>query len=286
MNFLSVDLEDWHTSAYLRDYVNENNLCSRIEYTTERILTLFSKRKVKATFFVLGSVAASHPELIRQIAREGHEIASHGYSHTPLWDLSKQDFRKELQDTNKLLSTISGKRVKGFRAPYASLDLSTKWSIEILKEEGFLYDSSIFPMKTPLYGMPDAPLSKYIISPETLKESLHHEDLSEIPFTVFDFKGFKIPCTGGIYGRFLPMSVWLKLLKNIEQKRPLNIYFHPWETDDKMPEVKTPLYNRLVSYYNNSEYLKKIDVLLQEFKFDSFENILFSGKGSAEVLNH
>jgi peptidoglycan-N-acetylglucosamine deacetylase len=283
MNFLSVDLEDWHTSAYLRNYVNKSNFQSRIEFSTEKILHLFSKKKVKATFFVLGSVAESHPELIKIISDEGHEIASHGFSHTPLWHLSAEEFKKELQQTNELLSGITSKKVIGFRAPYASLNLQTKWAVDILKEQSFLYDSSIFPMKTPLYGMPNTPLNCYRISSENLMESKSKNDIIEVPFTIFSAKGIKVPCTGGIYGRFLPEKIWVGLLKNIELIRPLNIYFHPWEIDDKLPRINVPVYNRLVSYYNIKNYLNKIEVLLNTFAFDSFENILFANKKTEQI---
>lgn len=275
-HFLSVDLEDWHTSAYLREYVNKANLEYRIEYTTNKIIELFDGKNVKATFFALGSIAQKYPKLIKLIKENNHEIASHGYSHTPLWNLNKETFREELVKTNCILESITGEKVIGFRAPYASLNQNTAWALDVLEDLGFKYDSSIFPMKTPLYGVKDAPNYIYKISSSDIKTHNSSAIITEIPFTIYKKNFLKIPCTGGIYGRFLPLPILNSLLKKIAKSRPINFYFHPWEIDLLQKKIKTPLYNHIVSYYGINTYYKKITNVLEEFNFTSFREKLIT----------
>jgi len=273
-HFLSVDLEDWFTSAYLRDYVGNQNPVSRILETSKQILDVFENNNIKATFFVLGSIVESNPDLIKIIHQNGHEIASHGYSHTPLWELNKNSFEEEIKKTNALISNITNKKVKGFRAPYASLDHSTAWMLDILEKYDFLYDSSIFPMRTPLYGCKDAPLASYKISSNNIIQHNSKAKLIEVPFSVYQCGIIKIPCTGGIYGRFLPSFILHQFLKSISKSRSINFYFHPWEIDKEIPKIKVPLYNTIVSYYNTKNYLNKINYLVKKYKFTSFEKKL------------
>lgn len=273
-HFLSVDLEDWYTSAYLRKFVTPQNFESRIQESTELILTLFDCLNVKATFFVLGSIAEKFPNLIAEIHHKGHEIASHGFSHTPLWELDKTKFEAELIKTNDILSSITNKKVYGFRAPYASLDHSTSWSIEVLEKQGFIYDSSIFPMKTPLYGVKNAPLVSYKISARNIALPDEKGSILEIPFSVIKTPLGKIPCTGAIYNRFFPQALNQLLQGELAKKQALNFYFHPWEIDPSIPKIKAPILNRFVSYYNVKIYLKKIEKTLGNFEFTSFEKKL------------
>jgi len=273
-HLISVDLEDWFTSAYLRDYVKPGNCFWQIEESTRPILELFDRKKIQATFFVLGSVAESKPEIVKDIFSRGHEIASHGYSHTPLWNLRPEEFRNEVKRTNAILQNITGKKVRGFRAPYASLDESTAWAIDILEEEGFEYDSSIFPMKTPLYGAPGTPFNTYRISSKNIMQHTPAAKITEIPFTIYQKGILKIPCTGAVYGRLIPAVLLRYLLKQVALSRTVNFYFHPWETYAKTPQIPVPLFNRFISYYGNAGYLKKIETVLDSFNFISFEKYL------------
>lgn len=274
LHFLSIDLEDWHTSAYLRNHLPSGKPISQIVQSTQPILDLLQKTGTVATFFTLGSVAKEHPSLIKKIASHGHEIASHGYSHTPLWQLNVNSFRKEVVETNKILEDITGKQVKGFRAPYCSLDFTTSWMLPVLEEAGFEYDSSIFPMRTTLYGVSGAPTGIYRISHQNILQHSPQSAILEIPFTIASFAGIKIPCTGGVYGRILPFSILNILLNKVAKRQPLNFYFHPWETYSLTPSINVPYFHRLVSYYNNSHYMERIEKLLNHFHFSSFERIL------------
>jgi len=274
LNLLSVDLEDWYTSAYLRDYVSKEECSPRIVESTVAILDLFNSKNVKATFFVLGTIAEKEPELIRRISSNSHEIASHGYSHTPLWNLTPAEFKKEIRLANQILQDITGKKVIGYRAPYASLEHKTAWAITVLEEEGFKYDSSLFPMRTPIYGVSGNPLAVYRISRQDILKHTPEATLIEIPFTVLSLGPFKIPCTGGIYGRFLPTPILKLLLRQVVKSQPINFYFHPWESYSDIPRVAAPIYNRVVSYYNTSGYLAKIESVIGSFNFTSFEHFL------------
>jgi polysaccharide deacetylase family protein (PEP-CTERM system associated) len=274
VHFLSIDLEDWHTSAYLRHHLPCGKPISRIEQSTQPILDLLEKTATTATFFVLGSVAKDHPHLIKKIANAGHELASHGYSHTPLWQLNPDSFRSEIVNTNNTIENITGKKVKGFRAPYCSLDHSTAWMLPILETEGFVYDSSIFPMRTILYGVSGAPSAPYRIAASNILAHNPDSVLLEIPFTVATVAGIKIPCTGGVYGRVLPFSILRFLLKKTASRQPLNFYFHTWETDHLTPRISAPIFNRFVSYFNNGIYLNRVEKLLTEFHFSSFEKLI------------
>jgi peptidoglycan-N-acetylglucosamine deacetylase len=266
----SVDLEDWDTSAYLRDYVTGRDTRPKIVEATVPILELLEKHGVKATFFVLGVLAERFPDLIKNIAQRGHEIASHGYSHTPLWNLTQESFRHELITTNLIIEDIVGIKPLGFRAPYASLDSRTSWAINILEQEGFKYDSSIFPMITPLYGVPNAPLCGYKISSKNIYENNPEGKIVEVPFTIFKFGPIKIPCTGGFYGRVLPAPVLKYFFKAINRFRPVNFYFHPWETFADIPKIKAPLFNKFVSYFNVKSYLRKIEHIVNAAKCITF----------------
>src|SRR5690606_19576845 len=199
---------------------------------------------------------------------------SHAYHHTPLWQKNEQQFRNEITATNKLIEDFTGKKVKGFRAPYASLNNSTAWVLPILEEEGFIYDSSIFPMKTPLYGVSNAPLDIYRIDKKNILKHHPNAALIEIPFTIFKYGFVEIPCTGGIYGRYLPLPLLKFLLNQISVKRSLNFYFHPWETDKDIPKIDAPLYNKMVAYYRTGTYLERIEAIISSFQFTSFEKFL------------
>lgn len=274
MNFLSIDLEDWHTSAYLREYVNEANYTPRIEESTLLILNSLERLNIKATFFILGSIAKKYPVLIKKIAAHGHEIASHGFSHTPLWNLNPTLFATEILETNKILEDLTGEKILGFRAPYASLRQDTSWAIDVLKEANFRYDSSIFPMRTPLYGVKNAPTSLYKISSNNICKNDPQSKLLEIPFTIYKNKFLSIPCTGGIYARFLPEFFLIYLLQKIEKKQGLNFYFHPWEIDNQIPKIDVPIYNKIVSYYKINNHLAKIERISSRFQFQTFKSAL------------
>ena len=159
----------------------------------------------------------------------------------------------------------------GFRAPFASLDNSTKWAIPILLEEGFRYDSSIFPMKTPVYGVNGAPLEAYFISENDVRQADPEKRLLEVPFTILKTPLTNIPCGGGIYGRILPEEVLKRMWMKIAEKRTLNIYFHPWETDGKHPNVQIPVLRKWLAHFNGSNYLDKLDRLIDISSFTSFQ---------------
>lgn len=270
---ISIDVEDWYHSGHLKEYVVEKDKVKRISFTIDMILDLFERNNIFATFFVLGEIARENPSIIKKIYSKGHEIASHGYSHTPLWYLSYEKAQQEIRDTNHILSDIIGKKIIGYRAPHYSLDEKTSWLINILEEEGFEYDSSIFPVKTPLHGISGADLSPYYISKDNLLSNTSGAKLIEFPLTVYKLGKIKIPCTGGIYGRYIPQWMLLKILKEVSYNRLVNFYFHPWEIDKEIPKIDVPFKNKMVAYYNIGSYLGKIEKLIQTLPFSSFERV-------------
>lgn len=275
-NLFSVDFEEWYTSAYLRhDIKDDNNKKSIISTSTIPILELLKKHNTTATFFVIGSVAEKNPEVIEKIHSEGHEIASHGYSHKPLFWLTKEDFEDEVNKTNRILYKITKEKVRGFRAPYFSIDKKHSWGIDVLRKNGFYYDSSIFPAKTPLYGEPDAPTVPYKPSQNNILIHDEKSDFVEYPMTVYKFIGktYGIPLCGGFYGRALPVQITKFLAQKINAKgQSLNFYFHPWETDSNTPRIDVSLKKRFITYYGINSYLKKIESLLKSFDFESFRD--------------
>lgn len=203
INALSIDLEYWHSAELVRKKVSEKNKAPvDIENSVLPILNLLNKYDVKATFFVLGKVAEEQPDLVKKIHDENHEIASHGYSHIPLHELRKKKFEQEIKKSVDLITAITEEKVIGFRAPSFSIDNSTKWAFQILKKYGFLYDSSVFPMKTKLYGVSKAPLTIYKPSHEDITKHDKNERILEFPLTIHK-SIINIPISGGFYFRLL-----------------------------------------------------------------------------------
>lgn len=272
-NAMVVDLEHWYSPELLRDYLPVQNTDQDVE-SIQPILTLFDKYNVKATFAILGSVAERHPELIKEIYNRGHEIASHAYSHKMLHELGKEGFEEEIKKSVELLSSITGEKPIGFRAPSFSIDNSTKWAFEILEKYGFKYDASIFPAKTMLYGEPDAPVFIYRPSKEDVTKSDMKGNIIEFPMTVLKI-GTNIPLAGGFYMRVLPFWLFKLGIKTVNKERPAIIYIHPWEFYSKTPRLNLSLFSRFVTYYGINSNLKKLERLLQQFKFTTIQGILY-----------
>jgi polysaccharide deacetylase family protein (PEP-CTERM system associated) len=272
-NALVVDLEHWYSPELLKNHLPAQNIDQDIE-SIEPILALFDKYNVKATFAILGSVAEKHPELIKEIYNRGHEIASHAYSHKMLHELGKEGFEEEIKRSVELLSSITGEKPIGFRAPSFSIDNSTKWAFEILEKYGFKYDASIFPAKTMLYGEPEAPVFIYRPSKKDVTKNDMKGEIIEFPMTVLKF-GTNIPLAGGFYMRVLPFW-FLKLgIKTVNKKRPAIIYIHPWEFYSKTPRLNLSLFSRFVTYYGINSNFTKLERLLKQFKFTTIQNILY-----------
>jgi polysaccharide deacetylase family protein (PEP-CTERM system associated) len=274
INALVIDLEHWHCIELLRNCPLEDPV-DQVPEAVRPILNLLDKYETKATFAILGTVAKQHPELVEEIYSKGHEIASHAWSHKTLYELGKDGFEEEVKKSVKILKYITGEGPIGFRAPSFSIDNSTKWALDILVKYGFKYDASIFPIKTGLYGMPNACVHIYRPSADNLAEDDPFGKIVEFPMTVMKM-GVNIPISGGFYLRLLPIWFLKYAIRKVNKERPVIIYIHPWETYIETPKVKLPLFSMFVTYYGIESALSKLEALLAEFKFKPVKYVLNS----------
>lgn len=202
----------------------------RLGIGTRRVLDALRGADARGTFFILGAAAERHPELVREIAADGHEIASHGWSHTKVYDLTPRSFTQEVVRTDDLLEELTGQRPKGFRAPYFSITRDSLWALDILREQGYLYDASIYPGSNYRYGIPG---SSHLV---------HRlpNGLVEFPVSTFELAGRRVG-VGGAYLRILPLSLTRRgLRKRDAQRLDTTVYLHPWELDPSHPVVRFP----------------------------------------------
>lgn len=262
-NILTCDLEDWYHTTVVGAERSEWDLYEqRVVDTTKRILDFLSASNVKITFFVLGYVAEKYPDLIELLHKEGHEVASHTHTHPLIYDLDQTQFKNELKQSISVLTAITGTPVVGFRAPSWSINRDMEWAFETMLAHGIQYDSSLFPFKTFLYGDNAYPRFGYDLSLE------QGDKLYEMPPSVGEILGKRVPFCGGFYLRVLPYKVIRKMLRSFEKEnQPTVIYFHPWEIDTNQPRVKLKAAESLIQYYNIRTMERKLKRLINEFEF-------------------
>lgn len=263
---LTFDIEDWTHPELVRAQITPEETRTVVRAGTEAILAVLERHGARSTFFILGDVARRYPDLVRRIAAAGHEIGSHGYSHTPLWRLDRHSFRAELRQFRAAIQdALNEDRVRGFRAPTFSLDRSTAWALEVLAEEGFDYDLSIFPAKVKLYGMSGAPLGVYRPSAEDPGRHDPGGRVIEFPVAVHQVCGFRLPVAGGFYLRALPFRIFRASLDAIVARRPANLFLHPWECAMDVPRVPLGTVASFITYVNLPGVLAKLDQLAARY---------------------
>jgi len=264
-NILSIDVEEmFHPS--IRQY-REQNQSYRTPYNISPILKLLKEQNVKATFFIVGEIAEKFPEIVKMIIEEDHEIAFHGWTHQPLWRLTYESFRKEIYAFKKRYPTC-----KGYRAPSFSLSNETRWAIKALDEEGFQYDSSVFPSWTPLYGVYSAPTKPYKPSLDDIsRENGDSLRVLEFPLAVCNFLGLKVPISGGFWLRFWHIDLIKRCIRNLNKEGyPAVVYVHNWELDPEIPKVEFDTFVNFATYHNLTNIKQKILLLLKNMPFVSF----------------
>jgi len=270
---MTVDVEDYfHVSAFEGVIAPESwsQWPSTVERNTRRLLELFDETGIKATFFVLGWVAEHYPALIREIQQQGHEIASHGYSHRLVYRQSPAVFREETLRSKQLLEDIAQTPVRGYRAASYSITKASLWALDILAELGFQWDSSIFPVYHDRYGMPDSPTRPYRIT------TAAGADILEFPLTTARLFGYRMPAAGGGYFRLYPywLSRWLLERARAQQQTAI-FYLHPWEIDAAQPRVPGASRLSRFRHYNNLERcLPRLRRLMRDFKFGTVHDTL------------
>lgn len=272
-NAFTVDVEDYfHVSAFA-DTVDRGSWAqreSRVERNTRVLLELLAERSVRGTFFVLGWVALRHPGLVREIAQAGHEIASHGLTHQLIYRQSRTEFRQETRYSKHLLEDIVQRPVIGYRAATYSITPRSRWALDVLVEEGFLYDSSLFPMRHDKYGMPDAQPT-----PHRLVTELGY-GIAEFPISVLRLHGFPLPVGGGGYFRLLPYGVTRWGLQRLNARgQEFVFYIHPWEIDPAQPRIaRAGALSRFRHYSNLDKCRQRLSALLDDFPFGPLESAL------------
>ena len=270
-NVMTVDVEDWFQVENLSGAIKREDWGKyplRIVNNVEVLLDIFSRMNVYGTFFILGWIAERLPELVKRISEHGHEIASHGWAHKPIWRMKPQEFYNDVTKTRSLLSEISKQPVLGFRAPTFSVTKKTLWAFEILKEAGHVYDSSVFPVRHDLYGIPDGELSIHRTA----------SGIWEIPLSVVALGRFRVPVAGGGYLRLYPRFLTGHAIKSINREgRAAITYLHPWEFDPEQPFVSAAgflkNFRHRVGITRNK---KKVAWLLQRFRFGPAISVLRS----------
>nr|MBN2278035.1 DUF3473 domain-containing protein [candidate division Zixibacteria bacterium] len=267
-NILTVDLEDWFVVENLKqnlDYRQWQELPSRVVKNTNLLLEMFDNAGVRATFFVLGWIAERHPRLIYDIASHGHEIACHSYHHRRIDSFDKEEFRRDTEMAVKTIRESCGVHPVGYRAPSWSINARIPWAFEILEEMGFIYDSSIYPIKHDIYGEPGAPKKIFKMQLENGRY------LYEIPASTVNILGKSFPVGGGGYLRHSPFWFTRRMISRLNRaNRPAVIYIHPWELDEDPPRLKGLSYFQKFRQYGSIKTLRhKMELLLRAFDFCS-----------------
>jgi polysaccharide deacetylase family protein (PEP-CTERM system associated) len=269
LNAMTVDVEDFfHVSAFESIIQPEQwkDYQPRVDANTRRLLDIFAKANVKSTFFTLGWVAEKYPELIKEIHRQGHEVASHGYAHRRASEQTPEEFRQDVIRSKQHLEDLIGEKVLGYRAPSFSIGYTSEWAFEILAELGFVYSSSTYPVKHDLYGTPDWPRFAYN----------RPENIIEIPIPTLRMLGKQVPIGGGGYFRLYPYQMTKKLISRYlkQEKQPYSFYFHPWEIDANQPRLNdAPLKSRFRHYVNLSKTESKLEKLLSDFSWSTMKDV-------------
>jgi polysaccharide deacetylase family protein (PEP-CTERM system associated) len=262
INLLTFDIEDWfHTSA-LRRFVDAGSwerLESRAVANVHLILEILAQRQTLATFFILGWMAERYPRLVQEIDRAGHEIASHGYRHQLIYELDRDTFRNYVRRAKQLLEDLTGKPVWGYRATSFSIVRETLWALDILRESGFVYDASMFPVKHDIYGIDGFPRFPFVLE----------NGLVEIPASTLRLVGKNIPIAGGGYFRLYPYLVTQTGIRRINRfGYPAVVYLHPWELDPGCPRVpQADGLTRFRQYVNLGRTKARLARLLTDFNF-------------------
>ena len=231
--------------------------------TTRWLLELLERREIKATFFILGHLARDFPSLVKAIHRGGHEVGSHGWGHQRIHGLTPSAFREDVKRSKEALEDLTGQEVLGYRAPTFSVVRRTAWAIDVLAELGFLYDSSIYPVRHDRYGIPEAPRSPYLAEgPE--------RDLLELPPLTWRLPGVNLPAAGGGYFRLFPPFVMERAIRQARRSNPhpaTMLYFHPWEFDPDQPRLPMRRLNRFRTYVGLHSSRARLETLLGRHQF-------------------
>jgi len=273
-NAMSIDVEDYFQVSAFAPHIRRedwDSLPCRVERNVDVILGLLDEAGSKATFFTLGWIAERYPQVVRRIVDNGHELASHGYGHQRASDLTPEQFRDDIVRAKSILEHLGGVAVRGYRAPSFSINRNNWWAVEELENAGYVYSSSIYPVKHDHYGMPDAPRFPNRPNGES--------GILELPPTTFPLLGRNLPAAGGGWFRLLPyqMSRWMLRRVNAQDQAPCMFYFHPWEIDPEQPRqhgisAKT----RFRHYVNLQRMPGRMRQLLNDFEWDRVDRVFLA----------
>jgi polysaccharide deacetylase family protein (PEP-CTERM system associated) len=281
-NAFTVDVEDYFQVSAFEPHIARENwsaLPSRVERNTEMILELLAERGVHGTFFVLGWIAERYPKLLRRIAASGHELASHGYNHIRASVQQPEEFRSDVAKAKHLIEDAAGAAVIGYRAPSFSINAANLWALDILKDTGHEYSSSIYPIRHDHYGMPGAPRFAF---------RYRRDGILEVPISTIEVGGRRLPAGGGGFFRLFPYALtrWVLRRLNEQDRRPGVFYFHPWEIDAEQPRPAGVHWKSSFRHYLNLDRTRsRLKRLLGDFQWGRMDEIFMKEKDSAPCLD-
>ena len=275
-NAMTCDVEDYFQVSAFAPYIDRASWPARecrVEANMDRILALFERTGVRATFFTLGWIAERYPNVVKRIVAGGHELASHGYGHLRDSDQTRAEFDNDIRSAKALLEDIGGQEVLGYRAPSFSIGRDNLWALDALLEAGYRYSSSIYPVQHDHYGMPEAP--RFAFYPNGT------DGLLEVPISTVQMMGRNLPVGGGGYFRLLPyaLSRWMMAKVNQDDRQPALFYFHPWEIDTEQPRPEgVGAKSRFRHYVNIERMESRIEALARDFAWDRMDRIFLNQK--------
>jgi polysaccharide deacetylase family protein (PEP-CTERM system associated) len=273
LNALTIDVEDYYQVSAFESVIKFDDwphFESRVEQNTYRFLDILAVHQIKATFFVLAWIAERQPQLVREIVARGHELASHGYAHRRIYTQSPAQFQQETRTSKRILEDITGHRIRGYRAASYSITSQSLWAMDILQDEGFMYDSSIFPIRHDLYGIPDYHRFCHVHT------TSGGRSLVEFPISTVRVGRTNFPIGGGGYFRLFPYIVTRWGLKHLNhtETQPAVVYFHPWEIDPAQPRIRAGRLARFRHYLNLEKTAPRLVRLLRDFQFGPLADVL------------
>ena len=281
-NALTIDVEDYFQVSAFAPHIARSDWdrCEcRVERNVERILEMLAATQTKATFFTLGWIAERYPALVRAVVAQGHELASHGYGHERVTDLSRAEFSADIERAKAILEDLSARPVLGYRAPSFSIGATNLWALDSLARAGYRYSSSIYPIHHDHYGMPDAPRFAHRVN----------AGLIEIPVTTLRVLNRNLPSSGGGYFRLLPYAVsrWMLRQVNAADGQAAIFYFHPWELDVDQPRIAgISAKTRFRHYLNLGRMQARLQRLLTDFAWGRMDEIFLGHNGAPTAVRH